>query len=318
MKVHTFGMVILSAALCTSAYGATKAAKKGDTPQANRAVSPMSSPPGAAMQLSVREAVDQITDAIQNAYTGKLEFGVAFLEAKYEMVPPVVKFASPALIVYQQDMEGRGPLTAPFHGDIHIDFHGFSSYLSVLATKQDKVLHMHPKNLFETDYNYVHQTGQSFYIFWVKESDAQRFVDAANRLIYAARTGYTEPSEWQSFRAQADAWRKSNPSPNLPLDADRERILAESAIADKKPDLAVQHYEAALAVDSMWPAGWYNAAIIYGELGDYRLAADRMQHYLVLAPDAPDAHAAYEHLVIWQDKADRAATPTAPPNKEAK
>jgi len=43
----------------------------------------------------------------------------------------------------------------------------------------------------------------------------------------------------------------------------------------------------------MWPAGWYNLALIYAEQNNYADAVDRMKHYLELAPmpQTPRMHA---------------------------
>ena len=52
-----------------------------------------------------------------------------------------------------------------------------------------------------------------------------------------------------------------------------------------------------------WAAGWFNAALLYGEFGEYEYAADRMKRYLLLVPDAPDAKAAREKMIVWEEKA---------------
>ncbi len=52
----------------------------------------------------------------------------------------------------------------------------------------------------------------------------------------------------------------------------------------------------------MWPAGWYNLAMIYGEQKNYTDAADRMRHYLELVPNAPDAKEARDQMIIWEDE----------------
>ncbi len=46
----------------------------------------------------------------------------------------------------------------------------------------------------------------------------------------------------------------------------------------------------------------------------YDRAADHMKRYLDLVPDSPDAAAARDKLVIWEEKARKAAAPVpAPP-----
>jgi regulator of sirC expression with transglutaminase-like and TPR domain len=65
----------------------------------------------------------------------------------------------------------------------------------------------------------------------------------------------------------------------------------------------MDYYEAGLALYPTWPEGHFNAALIAAELGDYTDAAEHMQSYLELLPNAPDAHAARDQLDLWQLKA---------------
>jgi hypothetical protein len=55
----------------------------------------------------------------------------------------------------------------------------------------------------------------------------------------------------------------------------------------------------------MWPEGHFNAAVIYGELRDEK-AVWHMRDYLELVPNAPDAQAASDQIIIWQDELARA------------
>lgn len=151
---------------------------------------------------------------------------------------------------------------------------------------------------------------------WPSEELAQKFADAFNRLVYGAHRGEIEQEE-ATFSTAAAAWRTMNPKPPLSPEADREWILAENAIKEKSLDSAVDHYEAALEIQPMWPTGWFDLAMIYGEQQDFPDAADAMKHYLELVPDAPDARQAREQMIIWQDKAanqqqQAPAPPTAP------
>jgi hypothetical protein len=139
--------------------------------------------------------------------------------------------------------------------------------------------------------------GQVFY--WTDATAAQEFADAFNRLLYAAY----QNEEFATFAAAAKSWRENPVKPPLSPEADRHRILAENAIKEKNLDGAVEHFESALEIQPMWPAGWFNLALIYAEQNNYADATDRMKHYLELVPDAPDAKDAREQMIIWEDKA---------------
>jgi regulator of sirC expression with transglutaminase-like and TPR domain len=131
-------------------------------------------------------------------------------------------------------------------------------------------------------------------------ASAQNFADAFNRLLYAA---YRD-EEFITFRAAAQAWRANPAKPPLSPEADRHRILAENAIKEKDLPSAVKHFESALELQPMWPAGWFNLAIIYAEQQNYNEATERMKRYLELVPDAPDANDARTQMIIWTDKAE--------------
>ena len=139
---------------------------------------------------------------------------------------------------------------------------------------------------------------------WKERSDAQRFCDAINRLIFAARTGEPTPGDLSpQFVAAAKVWREVPESRlSVPADAQRERVLAEAAYKENDHFMALAHYEAAVLVNPLWPEGWFNAALLYEALGDYPYAANRMKHYLELMPNAPDAGAARDKVIVWEAK----------------
>jgi len=152
---------------------------------------------------------------------------------------------------------------------------------------------------------------------WFRKVAEQGEVGAQNALITIYGEGdkgvpkdQTQALYWQGkiferFQKQAAAWRATNPKPSLNEEAERQRILAENAIREHDLDSAIQHYEKGLAAQPMWPAGWFNLAMVYAEQSKFNYASDRMKHYLEMVPDAPDAKEAREQMIIWEDKAKR-------------
>jgi len=106
-----------------------------------------------------------------------------------------------------------------------------------------------------------------------------------------------------NFSAHAATWRALATKPALPDAVRVRRMMAEDALKNKKPEDALRYYEQGIESYSMWPEGWFNAALVAGELGDYADAADHLQNYLELVPDAKDAQAARDQLEIWKMKA---------------
>ncbi len=105
------------------------------------------------------------------------------------------------------------------------------------------------------------------------------------------------------FARRAAEWRALAAKPPLPEPVRVRRLMAEDAIKNRKPEEALHYYELGLDDYPTWPQGWFNAALVASELGIYDAAAEYMQNYLELVPDAPDAQAARDQMEMWKVKA---------------
>jgi len=109
-------------------------------------------------------------------------------------------------------------------------------------------------------------------------------------------------AHFETFRAHADTWRALAEKPTMPDEAYKHKVLAEEAYRNRDLVKALFEYQQAIQIFPTWPEGQFNAALIAAELEYYRVAVQRMKEYLLLAPDAPDAQAAKDKIIIWQDK----------------
>ncbi len=89
-------------------------------------------------------------------------------------------------------------------------------------------------------------------------------------------------------------------------------MQAEFAIEQKRFDDAVNHYEDGLRVAPLWPEGYFNRALVLGELSRYAEAIRAMRKYLLLSPDAPDARAAQDRIYQWESAAPARVPSSAP------
>ena len=128
---------------------------------------------------------------------------------------------------------------------------------------------------------------------------AQDFDSALSHLQSGA---ISHPVDTVDFHQQAAAWRALATKPPLPDAVRIRRIAAEDAIKNRDPNAALEYYEEGLDLCPTWPEGWFNAALIEGQLGDYGEAVYHMQSYLELVPNAPDAQAAHDQIGLWQLK----------------
>lgn len=129
---------------------------------------------------------------------------------------------------------------------------------------------------------------------------ARAFAAALNRLR-AFATDTTSPL--RTFPQRASAWRALATKPALSREVRLLRLAAEDAVKNRKPKDALNCYEMGVETDPTWAQGWFNAAIIAGQLGYYADAAEHMQNYLELLPDAQDAQSARDQMDLWRFKA---------------
>ncbi len=265
-------------------------------------------PPGSAMQLSVRQA--------QSVLRGCIQQSVSFLgKSQGNISPPAVLFNRDQLSITlhlscygsckSEDQQGVHDET------LQVRFGDARDYVGTACYRKDWCFISYPSGSNKKPFEF--ESERSFWTVCSQYGDnkaeslaaAQRIADAFNRLVYASirREPITSQQEFASFLKAAIAWRALDRKPPLSTAADRQRILAENAVREKDFRSAIDHLESALEIQPMWPAGWFNLAFIYAEQKDYLDAADRMRHYLMLVPNAPDARSAREHIIIWADKA---------------
>lgn len=145
--------------------------------------------------------------------------------------------------------------------------------------------------------------------FWwlssrVSKSDVEEAANALRLIGIEAQREADEldAAEFERFRPQARGWREAPAKPEIPETVRRRNVIAENAIKEKDFAKASQEYQAALKEFPCWPQGQFNLAYISGETKAYRTALLHMKSYLELTPDAPDAQAARDKMIIWQDK----------------
>lgn len=267
-------------------------------------------PPGNARNLTIPQARTMLKEAIKKRYVGAFEScqRVLFIKGCYFFL---LSEASEVRI-----SAGGFEFVAPYSSRITAeDWRRSDGKESVNFKKDDEYVQAyllgatHPEAILDPSPLYdvgffpdpEEKPLNHPQLQWPDIATAQNFADAFNRLLYAS---YRD-EEYVAFRAAAQAWRDNPVKPPLGSEADRHRILAENAIKEKDLASAIGHFESALEVQPMWPAGWFNLALIYAEQKSYADAADRMKHYLELVPNAPDANDARAQMIIWDDKAKR-------------
>jgi tetratricopeptide (TPR) repeat protein len=136
--------------------------------------------------------------------------------------------------------------------------------------------------------------------------DQNTAINFANTLfVLKQKTGRVRsPMDDPEFRKAVNDYRsrKAKNQVQLSEPARRYRVQAEAAVQEKRFADAERYFEELLKIEPWWPAGYYNRALILGELGNYDEAAFEMKKYLALEPEAPDARAARDQIYVWESK----------------
>lgn len=125
--------------------------------------------------------------------------------------------------------------------------------------------------------------------------------DFARAWYVLANTSANDSEQEAAFESAAQGYRSASVKPQLPEDAVRYKVKAESAVRQKHFDEAVDLYEQVLAIAPWWPQGHYNRGLILGEIGDYTEAVVELKRYLKLEPEAPNARAVQLKIYEWDD-----------------
>jgi tetratricopeptide (TPR) repeat protein len=134
-------------------------------------------------------------------------------------------------------------------------------------------------------------------------NDQQTAELVANALNHLRDMAGEQGAGLRDFSRAATAWRALATKPPIPEAVRAQRLLAETALKEKKLAQALVHYERGVELDPVWPEGRFNAALVAAELEYYDEAVEQMRAYVELAPNAPDAQDARDNIAIWQDKA---------------
>lgn len=152
--------------------------------------------------------------------------------------------------------------------------------------------------------------------------------DPSDKSVYAlvrlsaAAAGLEDAGEWETaaedpekelaaFREKAGELRARAKEPQTE-DGRRFRVQAENAVEEQRFEDAARRYRQAIDASPWWADGYFNLALVLGELERYPAAIAAMRKYLILAPEAADARAARDKIYVWEDQAGRPAAQPEP------
>jgi len=151
-----------------------------------------------------------------------------------------------------------------------------------------------------------YQDGHTYYWLWSgwSQTDAQQIADALRVLVLDSRQNVESvfAGKYQKFLGLCQTWLDSKTLAPLPEEARQHQVLAKDAVSRKDLDKAMDEYDAALKAAPCWAEGRRQDALLEGRTGWYFVAVQDMKKYLLLLPDAPDAQAMRDQILVWNGR----------------
>lgn len=103
------------------------------------------------------------------------------------------------------------------------------------------------------------------------------------------------------FSIEVAKYREMSEKPNI-TEEQRKYIVQANAMNEKKDYIkAINYYKKALSINTVsYPSAYYNLALLYAQIENFKLAIINMKKYLALAPDAEDARKAKDKIYEWE------------------
>jgi tetratricopeptide (TPR) repeat protein len=159
------------------------------------------------------------------------------------------------------------------------------------------------------DYGFRGVTLSGGWYLWCNAADGGRreaCVRAFADVLYVmrAREIHIQKSDAR-FEQTLAQYRDPARRPAFPEEARRFRVQAEAAVQEKRFVDAINAYVHAVLAAPWWSEGYFNLALLHGEVGDPVEAIRMMKRFLALEPRHPQARAAQDRIYVWEAKIPR-------------
>ena len=152
--------------------------------------------------------------------------------------------------------------------------------------------------------NCKYGSGKYFNITFLQTTPGtpQRLLSAINALAMETQRFFSAKEEEQ-FQHVLQEYKSNLIQPNVPKEElEKLMVQAQDAVQDKNFMDAADLYLQAGELAPLMPSAHFNAALILADTGDYSFAIREMKRYLVLSPQASNAHVAQDQIFRWERK----------------
>jgi tetratricopeptide (TPR) repeat protein len=118
--------------------------------------------------------------------------------------------------------------------------------------------------------------------------------------VEAFRSAMTGEQATAAVAGIARTVQKMPSKPALPEDARKFGVQATSLVEKQRYEEAVALYQKALEIAPWWAEGHFNRALVLATQHRFPEAIAGMKHFVVLAPESPDARAAQDKMYEWE------------------
>jgi tetratricopeptide (TPR) repeat protein len=150
------------------------------------------------------------------------------------------------------------------------------------------------------------QDGHDYFWLWSgwSQSDAQAMADALRVLVLDGRQQIDRmlATRYQKFLELCGNYMQSKTSAPQSEEARQHQLLSQDAASRNDMDKALDETDKAVDAAPCWAQGRYDAALLEAQVGYYPVAVQDMKKYLLLEPDAPNAQAARDQILIWNGR----------------
>ena len=150
------------------------------------------------------------------------------------------------------------------------------------------------------------QDGHDYFWLWSgwSQTDAQQIADALRVLVLAARQHVDGmlAQRYQKFLGLCGIYMDSKTTAPVPEEARQHQLLSQDAASRNDRDRALDESDKAVDTAPCWAQARYQAAQLEAQVGYYPVAVQDMKKYLLLYPDAPNAQAARDQILVWNGR----------------
>ena len=150
------------------------------------------------------------------------------------------------------------------------------------------------------------QDGHDYYWLWSgwSQQDAQQMADALRVLVLEARRHVDAElaTRYQKFLGLCGTYLSSKTTAPVPEEARQHQLLSQDAASRGDNDRALDESDKAVDAAPCWAQARYQAAQLEAQVGYYPIAVQNLKKYLLLYPDAPNAQAARDQILIWNGR----------------